>query len=736
MIQAEGYETLSHTLAVEGSGRRVEVVLLRPTRGWYGQVVDWEGKPVQGASIAGFWVEAPRPMAIVQEATATVSPLSRLEQLGYVGDEEAKEAWKPEKPADHAGGPPEPDPPQVRFFSGVGRVAARFSTNVEGWYYLPPLSGPVIGRLTLIATKTGGSSDVLRVSLPQDGLELPEIVIHRPWVLHGTVVDNAGYPVPGARILLQLADGWSPAWPPLVTDERGAFQFEAPLADLALAVEKSGYALQGTDLSKPESSDGMWEDLARIAPHGSDPALLFRAAYGGWKTLLPRARPCVRVESWQPEVLLTLAPLPALEVVVAVAGAPDRTIPGARVLARFGGHDAGEVEAFTDLLGSASVRTVDREWQPTVILVSAEGFHPRHFALSPGELRSPLRVALLPIEEEEGTGTGSPGSAEDVCAGLVVGPDGVPRSASVAIYSLRGRRSILWSGPCDEDGRFEFSRPRPNEMLLACALWEDDGVRFGVQQGPLAASLWPLAERLELRLESGTQMDLELHGLQAKVPYRIRWQVSAIRGLPPLAEGLLPVPEGARSPHGQRISVPSGWMLEALVEAASVDNVAEIDFFRGARRQLPFPSTRITWQNWAPVSRRATRLGSAWGGRMALVVGGRVSIHGTVANMPWLADPNSVHVAATGEAGTWIASIDGNGWFDVRDIPPGTYRLVLFSRRPGTTYALTDQGDAIGSVTAECTYRFNQVVIPWGDAGDAGDAGDRDLPAWWLTEAR
>lgn len=717
-IGAEGYETLHHTMRIESAAGHEEVVLLRPTRGWYGQVVDWDGAPVEEASIAGFWLESPRPVATDEGLAAEAQQVARLEELGYGGSPESEDAAAEEPES------PKPEAPKVRFFSAKGRVAARFSTNAEGWYYLPPLPGPVVGRLTLIATKPGGSSDVLHVPLPHEALKLPEIVIHRPWVLNGVVVDTQGEPIPEARIVVQLADGWSPIWPLLVTDEKGEFQFEAPLADLALAVEKSGYVLQGTDLAKPESGDGMWQDLARITPHGMDPASLYSATYGRWKTLLPRARHCVRAETWQHEVLLTLAPLKVLEFVVTAAVVPDHPIPDARILASFGGHDAGQVEAFTDLLGRASVRSADREWQPTVIRVSAEGFHARRFALPPGKLRSPFPVKLEPIEEETGGSTAGSNSSvlgPDVCGGVVLDASGSPHSARVVIYSLRGGTSTLWSGQSDEDGWFQFSRPRPNEMLLACALGEIGDERFGVKLGPLGASLWPMVERLQLRLESGTTMDLDLHGLHDEVPYRIRWQVSAIRGLAPLAEGLLPVPEGTRDRYEQRISVPSGWTVQAVVEGATVNNVAEIDFFRGGRRELPFPSTRLTWQNWEPVSRRATQLTSPWRGRIALVVQGRVSIQGTVARMPWLADPSSVHVAATGGSGTWITSIDGNGWFDIRDIPPGSYRLVLYRRPLGANYDLTDQGTPIGFVLADCTYRFNQVVIPWGELDNGSE---------------
>lgn len=724
-IDAEGFESARRIAFSVGSEPHTEVVILRPTRGLYGQVVDWDGAPVEGARIAGFWVEEPRPITASKVTKALHSASAKpepepvppantkaalppgasaepdealLEELGYGA---ANQERQPPKA-------PEPPKPEVHFFSGKGRVSARVATNSEGWYYIPPLPGPVIGRLTLIASSAKGSSEVLRAALPHATLELPEIMIRRPRMLRGTVVDSLDQPLAGATILVQLAEGWSPLWPSITTDAKGKFQFAAPQADLALAVEKAGYVLQGSNLSKPESADGMWDDLVAITPNGSNPKQLFWEVYGSWDTLLPRARHCVQVETSEVEVQLTLTSLGGLELSVGVWGKHETWIQGARVLALRGGYDSGQELTFTDVDGRARVSLVDREWQPELVQISAPGFLPKLIPLALGRLSSPLHVALVPLDE-------APIRERDLCTGRVLAGDGTPRAAQVAVYSLKGGNGwILWSGTCGEDGRFEFDRPQDSTPLLACALWEADGARAGVKLPPLAARSWPSDRPLVLQLAPPSELTLITFGLESGVPYRIRWEVTPKRGLPALEQGILPLTVGTADSQVQPLSIPTGWIVQALVESVTMENVAAADFDRGERREYVFPSSRLTWKSWAPVSRQATQPVSDWVSRMHLVVGRQVSIVGMVTGMPWLADPGSVHVAALGELGTWIARVDGNGWFDVRGVPPGTYHLVLYRRRAEAAFELGDQGDEIGGVVAECTYRFNDVVIPWG----------------------
>lgn len=98
-----------------------------------------------------------------------------------------------------------------------------------------------------------------------------------------------------------------------------------------------------------------------------------------------------------------------------------------------------------------------------------------------------------------------------------------------------------------------------------------------------------------------------------------------------------------------------------------------------------------------PVSRRdapVTRTGSAPGDR------------------PFECPP--LFVAARGSQGHWVAPVNDNGWFDLCDMPAGTYDLLLYSpSAPGAGYTLDGEGQLFGLLRADCRYSRFDLVLDW-----------------------
>ncbi|MCP3913982.1 MAG: hypothetical protein GY711_00320 [bacterium] len=726
LVRAEGYEGLR--VAVDTKDGLDHEALMRPTTGWYGRVVDSNGKAIAGIPVTGWWIESPRPFvnhvseSVLGPAAAArvVQPADTLEIDDETGAIEETEAAPKEQVAPQDGDADGEDErpaldARLQFLAAHGLVEATAPTNDEGWYYVEELPGFVLGQMTLYADTELGSSDVLRSAIPATHPELAEMILHEPRPVHGKVTLPEGRPVPGARVLVQLADGWSRTWPPLVTDELGEFVFLGPLAELAIGVEKAGFVIDEPALWKPESADGMWDAMEVIAPAGSSASALFNGAYGGWRAPLPRARAYVRVDTWSSDVEILMRGLGGVTFEIRDAD-EDFQLEGVHVHVIRGGFDPGTEDHYSRADGRVDFGVTDREWQPMVVRFSFAGYYEQTFSLPPGPLESPRVVRLARIDPGE-----DGGSEQSPPNGLVLGVDGAPVAARIAVYgATRPDAPLLWGGTSDSGGTFRYELPTKfrGKVLYFYAVAEGDGPRRGAALGPIASLVYLNGEQVVLEAAPGPSVDVDVHHLEEGRAYRVDWELSPFPGARPLARGSIQVP--AADARGVLVPVEAfaGWHIAVTVHGATLGAGPTFDLARTDRSKRPFTSTRHVWSQWEPVTERAERRVSFSGGRLFLTVSRLISLSGVVTDMPWIDDFDTVYVAALGESGTWFAPVGGNGWFDLRLLPPGRYRLIVY-RRPsplGGAGAVADRGVLHGETVVSSQWPRHDIAIEWREA--------------------
>jgi len=690
--------------------------LLRPTRGWLGRVVDGRGAPLAGVRVAGWWVESPRPF-VNAVAPAVLAPdvarrLAETNEDGAAEDDAAREsgapATEPDAPAERGSpGAAAREEPPLQFIAAHATLEATAPTDEDGWYYLPPLGGYVLGRMTLYADTERGASSVLRVPLPDElGTRLPELVVPAARPLRGVVVDPDGFPVAGAAVTIELAEGWSRDWR-LVTDEHGVFSFTGPSGALAVAVEKVGYRLAQPAQWKPASADGMWRALEELAGPARGPAL-FSEAYADWRAPLPRARGQVRVEAGHTDVRIVLEPL--APVAVDVFDAQEGfALVDAGVVARFGGLDPRLVATRTDYDGRAFVPAADREWQPSLIEVGAEGYVPATIALAPGELHGPIRVRLARVESLElGPLAGPPAPG-----GRVLGPDGAPRAARVAIYEVGGKR--LWSGTSDREGRFpvDVVAKAPRVLRFFAATEGDEPTRG--EAGPIASQDLRAGREVVLQLDPSAPCGVHVQNLEPIRPYRLEWSLFPLEGGPPLVGGSLALPVPQLGRVDATIPAHPGWHLEVRVLGGTVGSGPTMDLSEGEEERA-YSSTRFTWTGWDVVARPWRGRVPFHGGRLFFRAERLIDLCGTAEGLPAGIEPGRVWVAALGCGGSWFAPVSPRGWFDLRDVPAGRFRLVLYERDECEHGGwLHDAGRTRGELEVESEWSRYDLSLVWGE---------------------
>lgn len=146
---------------------------------------------------------------VFREVTTAAQPLAEAGQAVRFDEErwtiEDRAETDVEADASSDGGEQSPQPSD--FIASRGPVIATRPTNPEGYFYIEPLEADVHGELTLFVPDTENATDVLRVRLPRPYGALPDLVLHRPLLLEGTVVDQEGSPVEGAFVIPQFTAG-------------------------------------------------------------------------------------------------------------------------------------------------------------------------------------------------------------------------------------------------------------------------------------------------------------------------------------------------------------------------------------------------------------------------------------------------------------------------------------------------------------------------------------------------
>ena len=171
-VRADGYEPLRVEGEVVGEGIEY-LAFLRPTEGWYGQVIDFEGGPVPEVRVSGFWVEDPRPIhgsaetvVISQDVQRRLQPEGDVDPpaarmgrnvqagLGDLNSRLERAALHELLVAKRVVKERTLDIP--KFLAAHDELPITPRTNAEGWYYVEPLPGFVLGSLTLTALDAPG----------------------------------------------------------------------------------------------------------------------------------------------------------------------------------------------------------------------------------------------------------------------------------------------------------------------------------------------------------------------------------------------------------------------------------------------------------------------------------------------------------------------------------------------------------------------------------------------------
>ncbi|TDJ65751.1 MAG: carboxypeptidase regulatory-like domain-containing protein [Planctomycetota bacterium] len=737
-ILIEGFEPQRVRVGPFADKRSLPRISMRPTMGWYGRVRSHEGRAVANATVSGWWIEAARPYSgsrrVVQEGQGRQEREGQSDDLA--GEGQGAEAFT-------LGG---------LFVASRGLLSATGSTNAEGYFYIEPLGAEVRGQLTLTAQGQGDfSSDVLRLPLPSARTQLPDLILHRPIVVHGRVVDVLGDPVADAVVLPQFARGWSVDLEPVRTDEDGRFELTAPVEALVVTAEKVGYRMVPTELTKVESLDGLWNELAALGFSGggalaalvSEPprrkvagrlgvpqdalaalgysSRVRRPAHARERSHLPRTRSFVMLDALRIEARILMKPLPrvTIEVIDALELRESGlriALEGALVNARYGGLDAQSIAGLTNADGRASFPNADVEWQPVVVSVKADGYHPSTFALEP--MTTARRVALEPIDQEGGAGSTRKGPSN----GLVLGPDGPVEGATIIAYRAEdyGRRgaSPVWRLSTNTDGDFVYGVPedQPLTEIFYLFAFEGEGAsRMAGELGPIRQLELANAQVTVIDIAPAVAVALDLYRLEMDADYRTRVSYAPFPGAKAqIWDDVIVHATDFLTRGVTQVYAPYGWYVRAHVEVALRANAPLVDFIRGGRRQQPlFQSLRTVWTDWQRVTDAATVRYAVPSSVLHFSVAASVDFGGWIGGRPYDV-PKTLYVAARGLHGHWIAPVDGNGWFDFCDVPAGSYELMLYSPPdPEAGYSLDSAGQLYGLLKASCrTSRFD-LVIDW-----------------------
>jgi len=239
-----------HTTAEVSVELGVENVLLelRPTRGWFGQVVTPYGEPVAGIQVAArrYWPPRPAYLDIGEERVSITS---------------------------------------------VQAVAPAFTggaTNLTGDYYVEPFDeGNVVDLVLSVADESVGS-ERMHVPMPHAEQQLPQLVVRSTAPLSGQVIDSSGYPVAGVEVHVDRGPGLDRYIEDTVlTDESGRFALGRLLSPQHLRVEEGrrwflGGSAQGMELPIRDGwvrveSDTPWVSLV-LDPGGAVSGSILDAA--------------------------------------------------------------------------------------------------------------------------------------------------------------------------------------------------------------------------------------------------------------------------------------------------------------------------------------------------------------------------------------------------------------------------------------------------------------------------
>ena len=541
------------------------------------------------------------------------------------------------------------------------------------------------------------------------------------------VVDGTGAPIHGARVVQTLAGGYSPQWGPYTTDRDGLVIVDAPYANLWLTVEKTGYSMAAPTAWRPASADGMWKDMHELEPERELARGFYLSAYGHWRSVLPRARGMHEVAFSASDAVVVLKPEPSLQYKVLDSGAKAFPLPKVQLLARYGGIDACTKSTYTALDGVGSVLLCDREWQPMLVTFRAPGYQEKTVAITPSaKPRSqPIKIYLRP-------GSGRESAKDDTSQpnGQVSAPRG-DHSAKLILRAggpeLR-KGKVLWSGSSDKSGEFRYSNPAKKAPTLPRYLY---AVHIDERTGLPAsgASLGPIEfdpdrekdeplPKLVVPLDPGLPLVVILDYLEPQRPYRLDWRLAPHANAAPFASGSMRLPGN----HGVRyevpVPVPAGWLVEVRLFGAAVGQGPTFAFDRDAdETDRPYLSTSHSWESWQPVSGRDRHVVLYSGRRLYLRAVRRAAMSGTVTGLQSYPEPSIVQIAAIGSLGTWYAPVSGTGWFDFRQLPVDTYRLLLYER-PSSAEGPVEphiQGQVRGEGSVELEADTFDIELEWVD---------------------
>jgi hypothetical protein len=245
----------------------------------------------------------------------------------------------------------------------------------------------------------------------------------------------------------------------------------------------------------------------------------------------------------------------------------------------------------------------------------------------------------------------------------------------------------------------------------------DEGLE-GTLLGPLPSEPFTRGAAVTLELQPGGEMKLDVHDLELGRRYRLDWRLAPFAGAAPLVEESLVLPAGPTA-NGRRreveVHVLPGWHLGVSVCGATVGNSPALDFTRGAARERSFTSLSYAWSEWEPVSPLSSLTVPPLGGRLHLYVSQTVTLAGVVTGIPYTVDADTLQVAALGEHGTWLARVDGNGWFELDHLPRGATRLVLYRRPAEPAATQVEQGEVVAELSLTASWSRFDVVLEWGE---------------------
>ncbi|MFT4540501.1 MAG: hypothetical protein ACI841_000620 [Planctomycetota bacterium] len=713
-LQIEEFEQKTFEFEEGRNGTRRQSVWLVPTRGFYGRVVTFDNKPIKGRRVEGFWIEALRPIEGVdlqsramRNSEGTRSNMREpfhLSSVPMVGDLPRV----PSKPLDDDV-EDEDDEPPIGFLSARDAVVATAETTDEGWYYVEPLGGHVLGTMTLFLQDAAATTDVLRISLPNRVAHVPDIVIHRPQPMHAVVVDSQGEPLPDTLVLLRLPGAWSTEIEPIRTDEQGAFVVNAPIGGIEVSVERIGFSLQQGGEWKQESADGMWKAWRDLTGNAERAAACYREAYAAWTSPLPRARHYVHLDPLGLTGEIQLNRLGSCSIRV-IDGAGD-PVNGARLEMHYGGLEQKVISRTSNTLGLSNFANADRAWQPMLLTVTAENAPSKTLPVPVGPEGNSLTVVVENLEE--GSSNSSRASPEGF--GSVLDPSGRAVKASIAAYTAK-KSTPFWTGSSDRNGEFSFgiAIPPKKKLYYIAAMAGIGESLSGTTAGPFVSTELFNGERINLQLEAGVPIAVEISVLDAQEEYKANFKVAPFRTAAPRPLREITIPKGSFGKHTEVVYVPPLWGVWGQVLSPTRGNTPALDFMRANRSQQGFMSMSYSWKEWEGIGEAGPLWAPHGGSSMWLPLHQRVSLGGSITERPPL-DERPLYVSARGSLGDWVSPVTDMGWFAFEDIPRGRYRLTLYALPEDNTSVTTTFSEAVvlGQQNIYCKWSRYDLQLAW-----------------------